>query len=113
MVYRKKGSLLELERRILEVAAARGSTGVYGFALAQDLGGGDGGGKLVAHGTMYKALDRLRREGLLESEWEDPEVAEAESRPRRRIYFVTGAGAQALNAANAKAAGLELGEAGA
>ena len=101
MVFRKKGTLLDLERRVLEIAVARGANGVYGFALAQELAGEQGETKLVSHGTMYKVLDRLRRQGLLAAEWEDPEAAEAEGRPRRRIYQVTGAGVQALQAAAA------------
>lgn len=112
MVFRKKGTLLELERRVLEVAVAHGSSGVYGFSLAQELAGERGETKLVSHGTMYKVLDRLRREGLLFAEWEDADVAEAEGRPRRRVYQVTGTGVEALRAAAAgDRAGPHLGEA--
>ena len=114
MVFRKKGTLLELERQILEVAVARGAGGIYGFSLAQELAGERGETKLISHGTMYKALDRLRREGLLSAEWEDHEIAEAAGRPRRRIYHVTGAGVRALASVDAsEAGGLQLGEAGA
>ena len=55
---------------------------------------------LTAHGTLYKALDRLRSAGLLESEWEDPVLAAQANRPRRRLYWVTAAGEAAL--ANAR-----------
>jgi DNA-binding PadR family transcriptional regulator len=51
---------------------------------------------LTAHGTLYKALDRLQKAGHLESEWEDPLVAAQEGRPRRRLYRVTAAGEAAL-----------------
>jgi DNA-binding PadR family transcriptional regulator len=51
---------------------------------------------LTAHGTLYKALDRMERWGFLESEWEDPEHAASEGRPRRRLYWVTAAGQTAL-----------------
>ena len=34
--------------------------------------------------------------GLLESRWEDAAIAEAEGRPRRRLYRVTGLGEAAL-----------------
>ena len=114
MAFRKKGTLLPLEQQILELTVTHGGGGVYGFALAQELAGERGETKLVSHGTMYKALDRLRRDGLLDSEWEDPEVAEAAGRPRRRIYHVTGAGVQALERAGVEErTGLRLGEAGA
>lgn len=54
---------------------------------------------LLARGTLYKALGRMSNGGLLDSEWEAPERAEAAGRPRRRLYRVTGAGAAALRAA--------------
>ncbi len=44
--------------------------------------------KLVGYGTLYKALDRLERQGFLESKWEDPDLAARESRPRRRLYRI-------------------------
>jgi DNA-binding PadR family transcriptional regulator len=96
MPYRKRGTLIALERAILEVAVRRTPDGVYGFALAQDLAGDGAGSGLVAHGTLYKALDRLRRDGLLEAAWEDADSAATEGRPRRRLYTVTAAGQQAL-----------------
>ncbi len=94
VAYRKRGALIALEQAILEVAVDRAPDGVYGFSLAQDLGGWNGGG-LVAHGTLYKALDRLRRDGLLDATWEDAAVAAGDGRPRRRIYTVTSAGRRA------------------
>ena len=33
-----------------------------------------------------------QRAGLLESRWEDPDIAAADGRPRRRLYHVTGLG---------------------
>jgi DNA-binding PadR family transcriptional regulator len=104
MAYRKRGTLIALERAILDAAVRRAPDGVYGFALAQDLAGDsrtEAG--LIAHGTLYKALDRLRRNGFLDARWEDAEAASAELRPRRRIYTVTAAGRQALAAAPAPA----------
>jgi PadR family transcriptional regulator PadR len=98
MVFRKAGTLLPLERSILEVGVRRGGKGMYGFWLAQQLSQDDGTTSLVAHGTLYKALDRMRRAGLLRAEWEDAEVAAEAGRPRRRVYHVTTAGATALRA---------------
>ena len=56
---------------------------------------------LTAHGTLYKALDSLRRLGFLESEWEDQLLAAQEGRPRRRFYSVTAAGEAAVVKARA------------
>lgn len=69
--------------------------------MAQELSGEGGETKLVAHGTMYKALDRMRRAEWLTAAWEDSEIAEAEGRPRRKIYRVTAEGMQVLQAARA------------
>ncbi len=96
-MFRKPGTLIPLERRLLEMAVRHHDRGVYGFALAQELAGEEGETKLVAHGTMYKALDRMRRAGLLSAEWEDAEAAAAEGRPRRKIYRVTAEGVAALH----------------
>jgi PadR family transcriptional regulator PadR len=81
---------------VLELAVERAPERVYGFALAQALAERDGHTRLVAHGTLYKALDRMRRAGLLTAEWEDPGVAAEEGRPRRRVYQVTAEGRRAL-----------------
>ena len=82
---------------ILEHAVA--SDSFYGFALAKSLSDGDSA--LNAHGTLYKALARMTEAGLLTAEWEQPDAAEAEGRPRRRLYRVTGEGARALAAVRA------------
>ncbi|HSJ43531.1 MAG TPA: helix-turn-helix transcriptional regulator [Euzebyales bacterium] len=66
----------------------------HGDQLAKHLS--DDGRRLIGHGTLYKALGRLTEAGLLSNGWEDPDMAVAEGRPRRRLYEVTGAGEQAL-----------------
>ena len=53
-------------------------------------------------GTVYPALRRLERAGVLRSGWEDMEEARSEGRPRRRTYTLTGAGRAALREADAK-----------
>ena len=47
-------------------------------------------------GTVYPVLRRLEDAGLLKSRWERAERAHAEQRPPRRIYQITGSGAEAL-----------------
>ncbi|PNI09510.1 hypothetical protein CXX84_04460 [Arthrobacter sp. AFG7.2] len=97
MPRRKAGTLLPLEVRILEIARKAQSDGnpMYGFALASALSD-DAGKSLTSHGTLYKALGRLADAGLLETEWEDPEIAEAEGRPRRHLYRISLRGSAAL-----------------
>ncbi len=98
---RREGELIPIERAILARAielAATGEPGFYGFAMARQLRDASGARQLTAHGTLYKALARLERAGLLTSSWEDPGFAESQSRPRRRLYGVTASGKQAAPA---------------
>lgn len=53
-------------------------------------------------GTIYPALTRLQRDGLLTSNWEDVEVARREKRPPRRYYEITKDGVRVLNEALAR-----------
>ena len=83
-----------------ENGAGPGSSGIHGFALAQLITPDpadrvirgvttQGGRWLVDNGLIYKALNRLERVGALTSCWEDPDVALAARRPRRRYYSLT------------------------
>jgi PadR family transcriptional regulator, regulatory protein PadR len=103
---RRRGELLDLEAQILAVAVevlVGGAPEFHGFGLAKALAGRERSQKLTAHGTLYKALGRLEDAGLLTSRWAEHELAEAEGRPRRRLYRVTGAGQAALAAHETRA----------
>jgi DNA-binding PadR family transcriptional regulator len=52
-------------------------------------------------GTVYPALSRLERDGLLKSAWEDEHDAHADGRPARRYYKLTAPGVKALSEATA------------
>jgi PadR family transcriptional regulator, regulatory protein PadR len=102
---RKPGTLLPLEVDILEAGLELRRTGgarFHGFQLAKQIADHAGPRPLTAHGTLYKALQRLEEAGLLQSQWEDPNIAATEGRPRRRLYEVTGAGERALAGWQAK-----------
>jgi DNA-binding PadR family transcriptional regulator len=104
MPRRKAGTLLPIELSILNAALelrVRGSRFFHGFMIAAEIKERENARLLTAHGTLYKALDRMEKSGLLTSEWEDPAVAARESRPRRRFYSVTAAGEAALARARA------------
>jgi len=114
MARRRPGTLLPLELSILEAGLALHATGgdFYGFALARQLSGRADGSGLTSHGTLYKALARMTEAGMLQTEWEDAAIAEADGRPRRRLYRVTGEGEIAYRRATAVApAALKLGRA--
>jgi PadR family transcriptional regulator len=105
---RRPGTLLPLEVAILGTAIELhrgGEPEFHGFFVASRIAEREGARRLTAHGTLYKALERMQRAGLLASRWEDPELATAEGRPRRRLYRVTGSGERALAAAELERAG--------
>jgi len=68
----------------LEILQAIGGGRQYGFDImdATELPGG----------TVYPALAALERDALVDSDWEDPEVARTEKRPPRRYYAITAKG---------------------
>jgi len=91
--------LLPIELSLLEAAIElrlRGTAEFYGFMIATEVSEREGARLLTAYGTLYKALSRMEKAGLVESRWEDPLVAAAGLRPRRRLYCVTAVGQAAL-----------------
>ena len=99
MPRRKAGVLLPIEVSILAAgldAQRGGDPEFHGFALASAIQDREAARRLTAHGTLYRALGRMETAGLLESRWEDAALSEAEGRPRRRLYRVTGLGEAAL-----------------
>jgi len=63
----------------------------YGFDIMDATG--------LPSGTVYPALRRLERDGLLDSRWEDTDEAHAEQRPARRYYELATDGATVLDTA--------------
>lgn len=63
---------------------------IYGFSMMEMTG--------LPSGTVYPALRRLEREGLIRSQWEAQRIADAEQRPVRKYYKLTRAGRIALEA---------------
>jgi DNA-binding PadR family transcriptional regulator len=66
----------------------------YGFDVMESCG--------MPSGTVYPALRRLERAGLLGSGWETEKEAHAAGRPRRRTYHLTTKGRRSLPEAEAK-----------
>jgi DNA-binding PadR family transcriptional regulator len=95
---RKSGALLAIEAAILNAALElrrRGLGAFHGFLMATELKEHGDTRTLTAYGTLYKALDRMERAGLLASRWEEAGIAEAGGRPRRRLYEITALGEEA------------------
>ena len=60
----------------------------YGFDIIDQTG--------LPSGTVYPALGRLERDGLVKSAWEREDEAHAEGRPARRYYRLTAPGVKSL-----------------
>jgi DNA-binding PadR family transcriptional regulator len=63
-----------------------------GFEYGFDVMGATG----LPSGTVYPALARLERDGLVYSAWEHRGLAHAAARPARRYYRITPAGQRLL-----------------
>ena len=63
---------------------------LHGYAVIEELKARSGGELDLAEGTVYPALHRLERRGLLRSSW-----TTAEGR-RRRVYRLTASGRREL-----------------
>lgn len=74
--------------KVLEAVA--GGTG-YGFDIMDTTG--------LPSGSVYPALSKLEKSGLVRSRWESASVAHREKRPPRRYYEITSGGREALEGA--------------
>ncbi len=86
-------TLTQLRRGVLPhcVLAALAAEERYGFELVRALSVVPG--LAVSEGTIYPLLSRLRREGLVHTNWR-----ESDSGPPRRYYQLTPDGHRALSA---------------
>ena len=65
---------------------------MYGYMLVKEIDRRSDGYFQLKEGTLYPALHRLERDGLVEGKWE-----EAKSRQSRRYYHITPLGSERLN----------------
>ncbi len=103
---RKPNTLVPLELNLLGAAVAFARAGVeefHGYAIALELAEQAEARRLTAHGTLYRALDRLEASGFLSSRLEDADQAASERRPRRHLYRLTAEGMRAVERADAPA----------
>jgi PadR family transcriptional regulator PadR len=63
---------------------------VYGYSVMEMSG--------LPSGTVYPALRRLERDGLIRSQWESDAIAGSELRPARKYYKLTRSGKATLEA---------------
>jgi len=62
----------------------------YGFSVMEVTG--------LPSGTVYPAMRRLERDGLIRSQWEKESIAASELRPARKYYKLTASGKATLEA---------------
>jgi PadR family transcriptional regulator PadR len=72
------------------ILAAIGAGDGYGFSVMELTG--------LPSGTVYPALRRLERDGLIRSQWERQSIADKEQRPPRKYYKITRQGKESLDA---------------
>jgi PadR family transcriptional regulator, regulatory protein PadR len=91
MVVQQDALLAQMRRGTLQycVLSLLADEERYGFDLVRGLAERDG--MVTSEGTIYPLLSRLRRDGLVESTWQ-----ESPSGPPRRYYRLTDAGRAAL-----------------
>src|SRR3984957_3370388 len=72
--------------------------------ILQAIDAGDGYGLSVMEitglpsGTVYPAMRRLERDGLIRSQWERQSIADSAQRPPRKYYKLTRTGGTTLEA---------------
>ncbi len=72
------------------ILRAIGAGHVYGLRVMEVTG--------LPSGSVYPAMRRLERDGLIRSHWERQSLADAEQGPVRKYYRLTRAGGKALEA---------------
>ena|SRR5690242_15144593 len=73
------------------ILQAIGAGCAYGLSVMDATG--------LPSGTVYPALRRLEKAGLIRSSWESQRIADAEQRPARKYYRLTQGGRDRLEVA--------------
>ncbi len=97
-----KGAALKGHLDLLLLSVLRGEPR-HGYAVIASLREISGDAFDLPEGTVYPALHRLERDGLIQSDW--TEVAGR----RRRVYQITGHGAETMDARRAEWAAFSSG----
>lgn len=81
---------VKLSHTAAMILQALGAGCVYGLRVMETTG--------LPSGTVYPALRRLERDGLIRSQWEAQSMADAGQRPPRKNYKLTRSGQATLEA---------------
>lgn len=91
-------SLLPLQSAAFHILLALAETDLHGYAIIQDVAVRTGGEVKLGAGTLYRTIQRMLEQGLIEERLERP--APEDDDERRRYYGITSFG---LSVARAEA----------
>jgi len=80
-------SLLPLPEATLYILMSLSDEDRHGYAVIQDVAARTGGGVRLSPGTLYRSIQRMLEQGLIEEKRERP--APEEDDERRRYYRIT------------------------
>ena len=83
---------VKLSHTAAMILQAISSGHIYGFGVMEMTG--------LPSGTVYPAMRRLERDGLIRSQWEQQSIADAAQRPIRKYYKLTRSGRATLEASH-------------
>ena len=89
-------SLLPLPEATLHILMSLSDEDRHGYAVIQDVAARTGGGVRLSPGTLYRSIQRMLEQGLIEEKRERP--APEEDDERRRYYRITPLGTAAARA---------------
>ena len=92
------GDLLPLTPVALNVLLALADEERHGYGIMLEVRERTGGRVRLGPGTLYGAIKRLKKGGVIEESGERPDPGEASDDERRRYYRLTGFGAEVLAA---------------
>jgi len=95
MTSAQERGLLGIELELLAVAhrfALAGDPYFHGYQAMREIRRVKSDHGRVSHGTIYRALDRMEKLGLVVSRWEDPAISERDGRPQRCFYRLSAHG---------------------
>jgi len=96
--------LLPLPEATFYILIALGSGDRHGYAILQEVEAATGGKLRMGAGTLYRSLQRMLEQGLIEETTERP--APEEDDERRRYYRITALGREAALAEARRLAGM-------
>jgi hypothetical protein len=102
MGMRNNEELTPLQHALLQTIErlrAGGIPEIHAYGLTKVLEDSQGERRWIGYGSQYRAMAELADRGFVSGRWEDASLAEAEKRPRRRLYAITPAGQRALTQA--------------